>query len=171
MRLRSVMSASAPARLSRHRAAFTILELMVSLAAMGLLATICIPAYFNRPEVTLEKAGTLLARDIRSTQNRAAIWHKRLGMRFHRTGYDVVDESGRVVRGPMDQPFRRNYAIDAVFEDVEVAHVSLGGDSELWFDARGEAEESGSVVLRYYEGHARTISIVKRTGRVNIDGD
>ncbi len=150
---------------------FTLLELVVSLTAMGLLATICIPAYFNRPEVTLDKASALLARDMHSAQNRAAIWRKRLGMRFHRHGYDVVDEAGRVVQGPMSQPFRRNYAIDAVFEDVELQHVGLGGDSELWFDARGEAEEDGVVVLRYHDGHARTVAIARRTGRVTIEGE
>ena len=159
-----------PTRTRARLRGFTLPELIASLAVMGIVATLSLPAYFNRPSVTLEKASLLLARDLRAAQNRAAIWRQRLGFRFNDHGYQVVDENGAVVLGPLSQPFRRDYEVDAVFEGVEVLNLDFGGKQELWYDAHGESESGGSLTLRYLGDHVRRIAITKRTGRISIQG-
>src|SRR5690606_25726658 len=56
------------------RRGFTVLELAVALALITLVAVLAIPAFYGRPEVTLDRAALLLARDLRIAQNEAVRW-------------------------------------------------------------------------------------------------
>ena len=134
---------------------------------LSVLATLAVPAYFDRHEITLEKAAVLLARDLRAAQNRAAIWREPLTFQFERAGYRVLHEDGSVADGPLGRPFVRDYARDAVFEDVWVEHASFGDDAVLLFRDDGEAAEAGDVVLER-NGHRRHLRVRRRTGHVSI---
>ena len=108
------------------RGAFTILELLVLLAAVSVVASVGIPAYFSRPAVTLDSAAKLLAKDLREVQNRAALYEEALMIRFDEDGqgYAATDRRGQPLLSPYGRgPFVRDYDIDAVFRGVRVESV------------------------------------------------
>lgn len=157
---------------ARARGGFTILELLVALALIALVASIAIPAWFERGEVTLENASVLLARDLRLAQNSAAALGRRTTVEFlaDGTGYRVLDAEGRVVVHPRSgRLFQRIYPADGVFQGVEVADVDLLGGRKVVFNRDGTARQGGRIVLAF-QGERRTVKIERESGFITIVG-
>ena len=128
-----------------NRRGFTILELLLVLIFVSTVAALAIPAFFSRPSITLENASVLLARDLRTAQNRSAYLAEESRMEFLRdgSGYRVTDLSGEVVRNPRTgEDFERIYPSDGVFRGVTVTDVWAGDDWTVNFDDRGLPTES-----------------------------
>ena len=155
-----------------RRPGFTILELLIALLVISVLAALAIPAYLGRPEVTLEKAAVLLARDLLAARSRAAYFSEPCRFEFPRDGdgYRVLDLEGYVIENPTtNQPFVREYSYDAVFRGVSVIDVRAGGDRALEFDHRGHASETVEITLGYRDD-MRVVVIDEGIGRVSIRG-
>ena len=162
------------ARLARGtaRAGFTIVELTIVLLAIALVASLAIPAWFERGEVTLDNATRLLAQDLREAQNRAAFHRQAYRVEFSPDGdgYRVVDETGRTITAPIGNgPFERRYARDATFRGVVIERVEFGEDRILEFDQRGFAEEGGAALLRF-QNDARVVRVSPYSGLIEIQG-
>jgi len=156
----------------KSRRGFTILELVIVLAVVSALAAFSIPLYFDRGCVTLENACILLAKDLRSAQNRAAFLTdpSRLEFLSDGDGYRVMDGAGHLVDNPRTElPFVRHYSFDGVFEGVRVVEVAVGPDFAIRFDEHGVLENGGSVTLAFGE-ERRTILIAEGTGNMEILG-
>lgn len=156
----------------RDERGFTILELLLLLSGLAILAAWAIPAWFDRPDVTLENASTLLAHDLRAAQNRAAYTGTPCSMVFPEDGdgYAVLDERGDLVRNPRTElPFRRRYSFDGVFRGVRIVSVDLGPDRALDFDANGLVLDGGSITLAF-NGELRKVWIDEGSGRMRIEG-
>jgi type II secretory pathway pseudopilin PulG len=161
-----------PKHRGRGRAGFTILELVIALALTIIVATLAVPAWFDREEVTLNNAVKLLAQDLRDAQDRAAYGHKAIEVRFFESGdgYRIVDASGQQMAAPVGGgPFERIYSRDAVFRGVSIAFVDMNGTRNLHFDDRGFALEEGAVHVHYKNG-TRVLRIHSYTGLIEIDG-
>ncbi|MCZ6598601.1 MAG: type II secretion system protein [Planctomycetota bacterium] len=155
-----------------RREGFTIIELLLALVVISLVAALSIPAYFARSEVTLENAAVLLARDLRSAQNRAAFRGRRTVVEMFpdRDGYQVLDQTGRPVTNPRtSEAFVRRYSIDGVFRGVEVLNVDFGGDRRLVYDENGQPGEAGEVTLGF-DGDTRVVRVSAPGGRITILG-
>lgn len=151
---------------------FTILELLVAVVMVAIVAAVAIPVHFARPEVTLENACILLARDLRAAQNRAAYEGDVSVVTFDEDGggYSVTNSVGTVIDHPRtDGPFVRRYDADAVFDGVHVRMVDTGNDRSLVYDERGFALEAGRIVLTF-GGDAREVLVARDTGDVTILG-
>ena len=101
-----------------RRGGFTILELLIALMLIAIVASLAVPSWFDRSEVTLENACVLLARDLRLAQNRAAVLGEETVVEFSTagTGYTVYDPWGKTIMHPRTRrPFHRDYAADGVF--------------------------------------------------------
>lgn len=156
-------------RTHEPRRGFTILELVVVLAALSLIASVAIPAYFARPAVTLDNAARLLARDLRETQNRAALYEEPLYLRFAEggTGYRVTDARGESLVSPYGAgEYRRHYPVDAVFRGVEVVSAE---PRDVVFDREGRPRVPVTVRLAY-RGEERTLTMTPVSGRIAIEG-
>lgn len=156
----------------RRQAGFTILELLLALLVLSVVASLSIPAYFARSEVTLENASILLAQDLRAAQNRAAYMGEPSLFAFDlaTNGYEVRDEFGALIRNPTTrQPFVRCYSLDGVFDGVEIRSARFGDDQTLVFDKRGSALESGEIEL-VFGSDRRVLRIAKGAGTVHIEG-
>ena len=150
----------------------TILQFLLLLTAIAIGASVAIPAYFSRPDVTLENAAVLLARDLRSVQNRSAYLGLPARLEFfpEGNGYRATDENGNVVHNPRtDLLFIRDYNRDAVFEGVSVNSLDLGEDRRVTYDGRGFATATGRITLVMGDAE-RTIVVEKRTGNISILG-
>ena len=151
---------------------FTILELLIVMLAIAIIASLAIPAWFNRSEVTLDNAAKLLARDLHDAQNRASILNEDLWFVFREDGdgYAVVDADGEGVEGPLGNgPFERLYSANAIFEGVEIPRVELGEGRAIRFDAEGRAHGTGAVYLRFNDD-SRVVTILPETGHIEIEG-
>lgn len=154
------------------RAGFTIVELSIALLAIAVMASLAIPAWFDRGEVTLDNASRLLAQDLREAQNRAAFHRQPYAVEFFEDGggYRVVDAEGRPVPAPIgDGPFERRYSRDATFRGVVLPRVEFGDDRTLRFDHRGFAEEGGAALLRFQDD-ARVVRVSPYSGLIEIQG-
>lgn len=150
---------------SRSRRGFTLTELIVALVAMACVAAIAIPAFFERSEVTLENAAVLLARDLRTAQNRAAYMGQDVRFEF--------DEDGggyHVTPGPGDDAYliERRYGRDAVFRGVRIDEVRLDGDVLVYLPL-GYPRQRALIVL-HYESDERVVVVEANTGRLTILG-
>jgi len=160
-----------PAR-PRPRAGFTILELTIVLAVMAILSSFTIPAWFDRPEITLDNAARLLARDLREVQNRAALYQATLLMHFDEDGdgYRATTEEGTALVSPYGaHSFVRHFGRDAVFRGVKLASWDLGGLDAVEFTDRGTARQGARVVLTY-RGEQRVLRMRPFSGLIELDG-
>ena len=157
---------------SRRWRGFTVLELLVTLFVISVLAAIAIPAFFGRPEVTLENASVLLAHDLRTAQNRSAYLAEPCRFVFDDDGdgYRVLNLRGDVILNPATgQPFVRRYSVDAVFSGVIVEGVECGGDRAIAYDEHGRVLEGARVTLEF-RGHRRILVVDDAKGAVTIEG-
>lgn len=153
-----------------RRYGFTLLELILALTALAVVATIAIPAWFERGEVTLNNAATLLAEDLETAQGLALGAASPIDFYFESNGYRAVRADGSELTHPRTgQAFVRNYDRDAVFEGVELAEYNVGGGLPLRFDSRGFV--SGGALIRInFEGEARLIRVEAPHGLIRLVG-
>lgn len=166
----SLFHLAAPAR-GRRSSGFTILELLILMVVIGVAASVGIPSYFGRPEVTLESAADLLANDLRELGGRAAVYREELSLRFDEdgAGYSATDWSGQLLVSPYGAgPYVRRYDSDAVFRGVTIEALEPEAPRSVTFDATGTASHSIAVTVGY-GGETRVVSLAARTGLVTID--
>lgn len=157
---------------ARRKSGFTLLHLVILLVLMSAGAAIAIPRFFGRDVVTLENGAVLLARDLRTAQNRAAFSREPLFLRFFENGdgYEVVRKSGTPIKDPRTgRPFSRHYSIDGVFEGLSIESVDAGDDRTIVLSALGETSDPLTVKLAFM-GHHRVVHAARSTGLVTIEG-
>jgi hypothetical protein len=157
--------------LSTWRAGPSLPQVFGALLLVALAAGVAIPAWFARPEVSLENAAILMAREIRQAQNRAVWFRSPMRVVFERDGYTTYDLGQRAVGGERRPGLvaRREFASDAVFEGVWVEEVEAGGDDALDFSERGAAQEEARILLAYGE-ERREIRVTGGAGLITIVG-
>ena len=152
------------------RNGFTLLELILALAAVALVATIAIPAWFERGEVTLNNAAFLLSEDLELAQGLALGSATPVDFYFEANGYRVVRADGEPCVHPRTgQEFVRDYDRDAVFQGVELAQTNVGGGMPLRFDDRGFV--SGGALIRVaFESESRVVRVEAPQGTIRLVG-
>lgn len=148
---------------------FSLLGLILWLGGLSLIAAIAVPMYFERG-ITAENGATLLARDLRAAQNRAAYSGQMLFMRFFEDGdgYEVVDKDRNPISDPRTgRPFVRRYSQDGVFEGLEIHDLFLSDERTLVFSESGETSSELECVLRFQD-ETRHLFAARLTGVVTI---
>lgn len=151
---------------------YSLIHLVLILVALSGIATLAIPGWFERGEVTLDNAAKLLASDLRDAQNRAAFEHRPLRVTFWEggDGYEVTDLLGGAISAPVGSgPFERHYSRDGVFRGVTCETVRLGPERSLEYGPRGLTLHSGEIVLAF-RGKTRTVRVTGPSGHIEIDG-
>jgi len=149
---------------------FSLVALCVSLALIALVATLAIPAFFERSEITLENAAELLASDIRTAQNRAAFLNREVHVHFMDEGQGYWVDDAMNENSDLIQPSTlRNYSENAVFQGVIVENVALGTGELLSFGTRGVASAGARITLTF-EGDTRVVTVKPVNGHLAIEG-
>jgi hypothetical protein len=135
------------------------------------VAALAIPAWFERHEVTLEKAAQLLARDVRGAQNQAAWLDCPLAIVFDADGGGWrVHKFDPLIPAPLEQGElvrERRLSDDAVFEGVRIESVEAAPAKALRFDRFGQALDRGWITLGF-DGDRRTLRVEPGSGRLSI---
>lgn len=150
----------------RRGGGFTILELALTLAAVTVVATVAIHAWFGRAEVTLHNAAELLAGDLRRMQTQAALQRAQIEVHFHADGGGY---HAQVTKGAGTIEGTRRYPMDAVFEDVRVASVRVARGGMLIFDSHGRASSDATITLVQH-GVARSVVVDASAMHVAVEG-
>ncbi|QDU65071.1 prepilin-type N-terminal cleavage/methylation domain-containing protein [Engelhardtia mirabilis] len=153
-----------------NRHGFTLLELILALAVVAIVATIAIPAWFERGEVTLNNAASLLSEDLELAQGLALGAAGPVDFYFEANGYRVVGPDGQPCIHPRTgREFVRDYDRDAVFQGVKLVETNVGGGMPLRFDERGFV--SGGALIRVaFEGEMRTVRVEAPQGTIRLVG-
>lgn len=149
-----------------------MLHLILLLVGLSGLAMVGIPMFFERGNVTLENGAVLLARDLRTAQNRAAYSREALFLCFYEDGdgYEVVTRTGKPIDDPRTgRPFVRRYSIDGVFEGLRITELKAGQDDTIVLSAIGETSDILEVRLEF-EGEVRLVYAERASGMVTIEG-
>jgi hypothetical protein len=154
------------------RSGISLLSVLLVLVVIAAVAGWAIPAFFAQPDVTLDNAAHLLARDIRTAQNRAMWSGVDAYLQFDADGggYRIVDRNGQALErlGALgDWPQR--YEEGGVFAGVRIARVDCGADRALLFDAKKRDWEGGEIELAF-GGHTRVVRVSERQGEVTVLG-
>ena len=130
------------------KSGFTLLELMVVIAVVGILASIAVPNYINSlPRFRAKKAAMELSGQLHKVKLQAVKENKTLGVYFHQaTGrYYVLQSTGTnsIWDGPTaaggDDPVERLMDLTEYGSGVKFNSVSLNVDGYpvITFDSRG----------------------------------
>ena len=154
--------------LSRVRA-FTLVELAIVLMLITTIASISMWAYFSRPEVTLDNAIHLLARDMRIAESRAILLRHQVYLVFNPegNGYRVVDEADSRGDGQSFERIDRRFDRDAIFEGVKVLPFGLAERGRILFPCDGREPSPGKLLLAY-GNQTRCLEIESGSGRILV---
>jgi Tfp pilus assembly protein FimT len=151
----------------------TLLELAISLALISLVALLAIPAFYSRPEVTLDRAAQLLARDLQLAQNDAVRWRQDVHFHFlpDGRGYAPRFGDGRPMPNPVGGgALERDYGRDGVFQGVRIERLQLAGDPRaIRFDRLGFAHGAGFIELSF-NGRVCRVEVDESSGLVSLHG-
>ncbi len=150
-----------------------MLELAVALALISLAALLAIPAFYGRPEVTLDRAALLLARDLRLAQNDAVRTRRDVIFEFlpDGAGYAPHFIDGEPLQNPVGKgAMERVYGRDAVFEGVRISRLQLAeGRRAIRFDRLGFAHGAGAIELSFQD-HSCLVHVEESSGLVTVQG-
>ncbi|MCE9595334.1 MAG: GspH/FimT family protein [Planctomycetes bacterium] len=154
------------------RSGVSLLAVLLILVGIALVAGWAIPRFFAQPDVTLDNAANLLARDIRTAQNRAMWSGIDAYVRFDEDGggYRIVDHNGKQLErlGALGD-WGQRYEDGGVFGGVTIERVACGDDNALYFDAKKRDWEGGEVEIGF-RGDTRIVRVAPRQGEVTVLG-
>lgn len=166
--LRHVSMAST-VRARSAQSGISLVVVLCALIVLGIAAVFAIPAYFDRPEITLHNACELLAHDVRSLQNRAALDKVGVRLVLEEDGWRALNTSGAPVGGIGEQaPIDRHFSRDGVFGGVHIESIEAGPDHAVGIDVRGLVTEHARLEI-VFQGERRQLTISRGAGEVTVE--
>lgn len=144
----------------KNRNGFTIIELFITLALLGILLVIVLPRLPVRASWQLEGAARKLAVDLRLTRNESVSSGKICQVKFfvYTELYQLtLADEKRLVKLPEGIAFQGMTTFE---KDPVNPYVS--------FNALGRPSRGGTVILRSDQGDKRYIIVTPVTGRVRV---
>ncbi len=159
----------------RNNRAFTLVEVLVTVAIIGVAAGIVVPVLSNTGSLTIQAAGRHVIADLLFAQNEAIAAQKIRRVVFDATNnrYRVTKADGSTlgVNWMSGDAATGNYVVDFRNDDrfrgVRMENVLFGDDQTIEFDVLGGPNKGGSVEL--VNGNFRyRVNVAPITGRVTI---
>jgi prepilin-type N-terminal cleavage/methylation domain-containing protein len=163
----------------KNRKGFTLIELAMIIAILGVLALVVMPKTTAEPRVRLEAACQKIALDLRYAQEMALAQQVRFGVSF-----DTVNEAYFVYRVNIatkarDPQTRNNFDVSFSqlneFKGIDISSTNFSNRVE--FDSKGAPYDGngailssqGIITLQAQAGaYSRTVRIEPKTGKVSV---
>lgn len=164
----------------RRRDGFTLIEVLVVVAIIGLVGAVVVPQMLAAGTLGVQAAARLVIADILYAQNEALSRQSVRSIQFDvdANRYQLVrfDDEGEPVvltakwrtANGAEGLYVTELARDSRFQGVRLANVSFGGSTELVFDEMGTPVNGGSVDL-VFNNHRYRVTVAPFTGRVSVD--
>ncbi len=164
------MEAPYTEKIGEARTGFTLVELCISMALIAIIATLAIPSFFGRSEITLENAAELFASDLRSAQNRAAFLDREVEVHFMEDGVGYwIGDTINADSQSIEPSAWRNYSSNAVFQGVTITDFQLESGTRLSYGKRGMPTTAARITLSF-KSDSRTITVAALNGKLAIEG-
>ena len=163
----------------KNRNGFTLIELVMMIAILGILALAVMPKTIAEPRIRLEAACQKIALDLRYAQEMAMAQQVRFGVSF-----DTVNEAYFVYRVNVgtvakDPQTRNNFNVSFVtlneFKGMDISSTNFSNKVE--FDSKGGPYDGNGVILSSQGiitlqaqagAYSRTVRIEAKTGKVSV---
>ncbi len=159
----------------RTNNAFTLVEVLITVAIIGIAAGVVVPVLSNTNSLTIQAAGRHVIADLLFAQNDAVAQQKIRRVVFDPTNhrYKVTKPDGSTlgVSWMGGDAATGNYEVDLRdderFRGVRMENVNFGDNQTIEFDVLGGPDKGGSVDL--VNGNFRyRVNVAPITGRVTI---
>ena len=157
------------------RTAFTLVEVLIVVAIMGLIGALVVPQMLAAGTLTIQAAARMVIADILYAQNDAIARQSPRRVVFDPANnrYTLTDSAGTALTVPWKGGAAQNYVVDLTadsrFQGVTLAQVNFGGtnSSVLEFDDMGAPLAGGTIDLVFDNTRYR-ITVAAFTGRVTV---
>jgi len=165
---------SPPHPLNRRRG-YTLVELLIVMAILGLAAAMVVPAMIRPGQFTIQAAARMVIADILYAQSEAIAHQQDRKLIFNETAnrYHLTDAQGNVLSvswksgGADGANYIVSFANDNRFTGVRLDNVDFAGESTLTFDDHGAPLQGGTLDL-VFENKRYRVSVAPFTGRVTV---
>ncbi len=154
-----------------RRAAFTLVELLITIVILGIAATLVVPQLASSAGFEVQAAARTVMADLQFAQN-DAIAHqapRRVVFDLNAQRYRVTDADGIALPSPTHGgTYEVRFGGASRFPDTQIAAVDFNGNPEVRFDALGTPSDGGTIEL-IAEGTRYRLTVVPLTGRVEVE--
>ena len=174
----------------RRVAAFTLVEVLVVVAILGVLGGIVVPSLLTAGELGVQAAARSVVADLLVAQNEAVAAQAERTVHFDTTNsrYGVFDENNQIVTaaylpvveisldfdnndvtGPAarGKNFITDFRTGDTYRGVQIISADFGGIPRVTFDALGSPINGGTVQLMF-DSQVMTVEVAPFTGRLTV---
>lgn len=159
---------------TRLRGGFTLIEVLVVVAIIGIAGAVVVPQMLKSSTLTVQAAGRMVIADLLYAQNEAIAQQRPRRLVFDVDGnsYRMTDDQDNTLQASWrDSQGSGNYVInfskDSRFAGVRLKNVDFGGEKYVEYDALGAPAQGGSLDL-VTDNVTYRVTVSPFTGRVVI---
>lgn len=162
-------------RKNNSKRAFTLIEVLVVIAIMGICAAVVVPQILNAGTLHVQAAARSIVSDILVAQNEAVVRQATRQVVFGTTNseYTLTDGDNSAINAPWGKggKYVVNFSKDNRFRNVKIENVAFGSDEDtkhiLSFNELGVPSSGGTVDV--VSGTTRyKVTIAAFTGKVTV---
>ncbi|MCC5828376.1 MAG: type II secretion system protein [Phycisphaeraceae bacterium] len=163
-------------RVGLRSRAFTLVEILVALAIMGIATAIVIPSMMSAGQMGVQAAARMVIADLLVAQNDAVAAQRSRRVVFEPgfNRYRLTDAAGINLQrswkghGGHGSSYIVDFTLDSRFRGVRLVEAEFGDDSFVEFDDLGTPDKGGHVILESEGGRFR-VRVANLTGRVTVE--
>lgn len=163
-----------PRHPARQRSAYTLIEVLVVVAVLGILGAAVVPNMLTAGSLGVQAAARIIVADILFAQNEAIAAQATRKVVFDpdANSYSLLDENGNVLTANWIAGKANNYVVDfdkdQRFQGVTITAATFNGTTTLEYNDLGGPVNGGTVVIKFNKDSYR-INVAAFTGRVTVD--
>ena len=148
---------------------FTLWELMVVVAVVGIMAAVIVPMTMDSADIQAVTAARRISTDLQYAQNEAISSQTDVTLTFDawNESYQLSNASGALIHPMTKQDFTVDLRIESGFDQVDIVSASFGGSASVTFDPIGAPSSGGTVTIQAGP-HLVQLSVAGVTGLVTV---
>ena len=163
----------------KNRKGFTLIELVMIIAILGILAVALMPKTTAEPRVRLEAACQKIALDLRYAQEMALAQQVRFGISFDTANEAYFVYRVNIATKARDPQTRNNFDVSFSqlneFKGIDISSTTFSNIVEFDskggpYDGNGAVLSSQGIITLHAQGgaYSRTVRIEAKTGKVSV---